>query len=247
MGTEPGGLRGKGGLGLGQAAEAGGLRNLDGLFPEPTASTLYDPVNWDSLVHYWPLDGNGQDDVGSADFTVNGSPSYTSAVGNDGVVFDGNDDELRTPISLPDSQVTISVWVNYTSNIGEPVRFADTNSVEVAFNLGNTGDPEEHAFQFETTNNGIVGNRGSEVSSNTKYHYVLRYDGSIVEFFVNNSVDSSVSATGNIVDTDLELFLGAIDISAVSDFTEMNYVDELMIFDTALSASEIDTLYQAGV
>lgn len=212
------------------------------------ASTLYDPANWGSLTHYYPLDEDANDDVGTVDLTVEGSPNTPTGVANGAYAFDGNDDRLINQglngSGLPTQSFTMSVWFslpNKNASKGIFVHGANPD-IGIIYNVSN----DVFVAGLTTVDDGTqFFNSGTSASLDTKYHVSLTYDGSQAELYINGASEATLSATGDIDYQGSDLAIG-YDIFN-STYNSLNYVDEAMIFDTALSPTEIDTLYQAGV
>jgi hypothetical protein len=79
----------------------------------------------------------------------------------------------------------------------------------------------------------------------------MSYDGSQLRLYVNNILDGELEVSGSInVSTD-DLFIGGLqNISKTGAFAGRHFngsIDNVMIFDKALSAQEIQDLYNEGV
>lgn len=213
-------------------------------------NTLYDPANWDSLIHYYPLNGNPDDSVSSLNLTENGSPSYVSAIDQEGVAFNGTDQSLSNGSagSLPTSAITVAGWINVPNfnSYRTMISHAPSGGGTPSFNLGANSSGELQTY-LTTADDGTINFGGQTqpvLSTGTDYFLAFTYDGSNLRQFLNGVEENSQAATGSISYNGTDLWIGR---SPNQGYSELNYADELLIFNSALSASDIDSLYQAGV
>lgn len=252
MGTEPGGLQNKDGLGLDQAIEAGGLRGLDGLFPEPSngggnGGALYDPGQWNSMVHYWTFNGDATDAVGSEDLSLFDGQFSSSQV------VDGQSLEGVTPASqdiaagiagastsiLPQPPFTIAGWI-YGNDDGNMTRLLSIlNDSGVTF-LELTLDA---SLNFNSTIRDSASSftvNGNQAQAGQFNHLALTYDGSTMESFLNGASQGTQSPSGDVG------YSGTLNFAFMQFINDGDFIDEVTEFDSVMSASEIDELYQAG-
>lgn len=129
---------------------------------------------------------------------------------------------------------TISLWYKTASNAGSPAVFAyGTAAANQTFGLylGANGNP---IFQANTNDKDF----GGTFAANIWQHAVITYDGAAVKLYMNGVLLGSETIalnTGN--NSDLKL----------GNALHLLEVDELKIFNTALTASEIADLYNPTV
>jgi hypothetical protein len=111
----------------------------------------------------------------------------------------------------------------------------------MATGCGAAGD----RFGFNTNsavNDGCGVFSNTHVSLNTWYHVVGVYDGAFL-IYINGKLDNSVEHTGTIDTNDSDLILGGYySTGNLIDGT----LDDVRIYNRALSATEIKQLYNAG-
>jgi hypothetical protein len=213
------------------------------------ASHLYDPDNWDSLIHYWPFDNGSDDAVGSLDLTSEGNPSTTTGVSNGAYSYDGVDDgfENSNATGLPTNGITFCSWVSLAStgkNIGLPVH-VDTDDGGNFGMIFNEGSGTFAGIARDAETNGVILVSGPSASVDTTYHLAFTHDGSEIELFVNGSSVGTKTFDAEVGYPGSRLILGKAQTSGSTTYPELNFLDECMVFDKALSSSEISTLYQA--
>ena len=221
--------------------------------------------NADGLAGYWNFDVDGADPTldssghgNSGD--INGGAVYTFAgiapiIGNqNALMFDGSDDFVEV---APDSELdmtgaySISAWVDVTDvPVGNyrPIAFRGTtnaNDIEVyvqhtsgnlivAHNRGNAG-----TFDYVGFANPTVG---------LLFHLAVTYDGTNVQAYYDGVAQSVVQQLGALavatpLDTDKGWWFGKVDHSAfVGTHFFKGLLDEVRIYDRALSVDEVATL-----
>lgn len=215
--------------------------------PEPFVEnvvTLYNPNSWDSMIHYYPLNGNPNDDAGSTDLSVSaGSPTYSAAVDEEGVVMDG-DDALDAQFNETPQSQTVCAWINFNSVSANQFIFGVSDTtIRSGIFLNN----DESSLQY-FCHDGTPQKAGTSSlpSTGTKIFAAGVYDLNNDEqhLYIDGSLVDTNQGIGSLPYNDPEIAIGELEGSA---FADVNYIDECLHFDKALSASEIDELYQKGV
>jgi hypothetical protein len=80
------------------------------------------------------------------------------------------------------------------------------------------------------------------------YHVALVYDGASLKGFVNGALDGKQTVSGKLQATDNSLKIGSYAPvnGTMSKCFFAGEIDEVALFDRALSAAEIKTIYKAG-
>jgi len=198
------------------------------------------------LVAWYPFDGNASDMSGNGNHgTVNGATLDTDRHGQTGMAydFDGVNDKIIVNGSWPsgNSSRSVSVWYKAPSHKGNIFTFGDgllqkaRFSVGLNFNnihgsLGFIGQGSDQMFSVNglydswnmilITYNGLLGNlyfNGNILSES--FNYILETNGSMPLVIGSNSLNR-----------DDEFFSGCI--------------DDVRIYNRALSSSEVFALYQ---
>lgn len=200
------------------------------------------------LVAYYPFNGNAHDASGNGNNgTVNGATLTTDRHGhmNSAYYFDGSSG-IRCVVGneLSLSYVTLAAWINIESSGGQnprivAVNYPGTSSGYYALLMWGTGNPRFLTFQEQDD----LYNSASKLSNNSGWHHVaLTYDGSHVTFYVDGVADPALGAS----DSSLTPFTNAVLNIGYSDNNLDRFngdIDEVRIYNYALSASEIWELY----
>ncbi len=164
--------------------------------------------------------------------------------------FDGSDDyiDVGDNNSLnPTSQLTLSVWVKKIgSGTGStPAVYSSSKSSSNNGGFLITLHPTSSRFQFyvDTTGSGgwvsIQNNVG--IVTNQWYHIVSTWDGSNIKMYVDGVLQTNTASVSQIV--------YSIDISATIGKYATSYfngsIDEVAIWDTALTSTQVSEIYNA--
>jgi hypothetical protein len=224
--------------------------------------TLDPALEW-SLIGYWKMDsetGGVTPDSSNSGLNgmVKGNATLMPGEGTNGsgaYRLDGNSDRIQITRSsklLPtNNQITVSAWFNVMGGTYENwqhplskwdnyyLRVAD-NLRQVRFGIFSGHNTESSVGYADWTNFNPV------IDYNTWYHAVGTYDGNTARLYLNGvevaSKDLGITMyTGNNYD----LMLGAVSWSSSQE--ELNgMIDEVAIWNRALSSSEITEIYNYG-
>ncbi|MFC1800692.1 LamG domain-containing protein, partial [Nanoarchaeota archaeon] len=201
------------------------------------------------------LTANGSTQVRDySPYTNNGTvynATWNSTGGYDGkgaYEFDGIDDVIIVPQSSslePLNQITVSVWFkrNGAQNSWAKVLWYGNNTLPnygtYGYEFNNTNDD---GIRFKITNSTTQAMvYTSLISDNTWYHMASTYNGSLVRMYLDGVEVDSIAHTGSI-GTYNGAGLGIGDkFSRGNLFT--GSIDDVMIFNTSLSATQIAALY----
>lgn len=185
-------------------------------------STLYDPSQWGSMVHYWPLNGNTDDTVGDinlqTDTTIDGftipPASYTQGI--DGEVLSSLASESYENIdltTLPTETVTVATWFEYSSindHIGSFLANdaeADENVIWLGIlSLGNISFSCNFRTENDTSSNGFStvaisqSNLDPTNFTDTPVLLTMSYDSISGDVTITAKVDSNTHSTTYNVD-----------------------------------------------
>jgi hypothetical protein len=218
-------------------------------------------VSTRGLVGWWKFDegsgtaaadssGNGNNgslyDANTTNVDGNTPPTWTTGKFGKALSFDGVDDYVLVhdspSINITGNQMTIEVWIN-PSIAGQQDKwivkkmFAGTEG----YRLGLVGGkvflqiPNSTAWSY-----GLSGT--TYLLANTWYHAIGTYDGSTMKIYVNGTLESSMSKTENIIPAADNLWIGTW-TSTTAHFN--GTIDEVRIYNRALTADEIKASYDA--
>ncbi len=215
------------------------------------------------LVAQWHMDegsGSSIDDsssnsndgtiTGASWAGVDGGRWYTSTMAGfstgDSLSFDGTDDYVTVAdsASLDVTAITIALWFK-VDRVDISQHFVSkwgTGANDLSYALLLNGNK----VRFNTSFNGSVEdnlNSTGSVSSGVWYHIVATFNGSTKKIYINGSEDVSFDITGSLNTTSTaDLTIGRVN-TTLSSYAD-GIIDEVSIYDRALSADEVEALSQ---
>lgn len=206
------------------------------------------------LVGYWPMNEGAGDTVHDAsgnsnDGTTSGSPTWVQGRINGALNFNGTSQYVaagNSPISGTQS-FTLSAWIDTTqvSGYSGALAIGPSGTNEAAY-IGTVGTAQVGASN--SIGGGFYGNNfGSGVTTTNQWVYVVMTfsggsNGTAI-IYVNGVPKVSTSATPNLSAGPLQI--GKIGSDTTYDFS--GSIDDVKVFNRALSSDEVYANYQAGL
>ncbi len=207
-------------------------------------------------VSHWKFDETSgttaYDSAGDNNGTFIGEPNWTAGQVGGALEFDGVDDyvDVGDPadgsLDFGTGNFSISAWVKQ-SDLGTFGGVFSKTSVTNGLGYGLLIE-DENRFCFRT---GIAGWDKTAVTSNTSistdtwYHVVGVREDTTLKIYVNGSLDNSTTGTLRDVDNTVSAVIGRF----YGDFDghyHNGIIDDVRIYDRALSPEEIQQLYYEG-
>lgn len=211
----------------------------------------------EGLVGWWTFDDTLND---VSEFQNNGqyigNIQYVNGVSGQAVQLDGNSYvQIPSTESLNISdEITIISWVRWDTTPINGDSWAnvlfksenDGGAHDGAYRLQHSQTNSKFEFAIETYTDGYNWLHGSSwivaPSKNTWYHVACTYDGSETVMYIDGNKVSSENRNGKIKASDEKsLYIGSTGTSRY--FT--GSIDEVQIYESALSESEINNLYNS--
>ncbi len=209
------------------------------------------------LVALWKAEDNATDVKAGISGTFYSS-NYESGVVGKAFVFDGDGGHVRIADQTAfhfTNACTIEAWVNLGS-LGDwheiVSKWDAAGGVSgKSYTLGTYPDGR---VKFGGSHDGDDGTSTSVVSTNSlcpgKWtHVAATYDGTNLKMYIDGSLQSTVNWPGSFYAGTHDLSIGACvgNVSAGSGVSFFNgRIDEVSLYNTALSASQISDIYTAG-
>jgi Concanavalin A-like lectin/glucanases superfamily/Fibronectin type III domain len=214
----------------------------------------------DSPAAYWRLDESSG--TSAADATSHSNTgTYTGGftLGQPGALFGDADTAVKLDgasgyVSVPNSatlqtsQVSIELWIKkltetpWGAYVSKNIAYggAAGSSWFQLLNYGTTG-----RLQFRVTGDDSPSSlqSSSTLSLNTWYYVVATYDGTTAKLYVNGSLDSTLAITATPTQTTNPLNIGR----RPDGYYNNAVLDEVAIYSSALSATQIGTHWGASV
>ncbi len=208
----------------------------------------------DNLISWWPGDGNAEDFVGDND-GVNSATFVPGMVG-DAFTFTGTGaDYVSVPPhqSLEPETVTVDAWVRANGSPGNScyivAKGVDTCwAASYAFYTRSGG---LYFYIFNPSSNYVLSpGFGTSIWDGNWHHIAGTYDGSHVRLYVDGTQVGSGTPTnisiGYNLPTHNDLIIGGVLSTCGGPYAFRGDIDEVEIFSRALSADEIQGIYNAG-
>jgi len=205
------------------------------------------------IVSWWTGDGHANDIAGNNHGSLENGATFSAGLVGDAFQFDGLNAFVLVPsdASLTLAKFTVDFWFNSRTPFGPQTSasprflgkgffdcggFTCSFSVDLANNDGRLEVSGPDPRPFSTTNTWLA---------NTWYHIAVTFDGFAYRIFVNGAEEggSPTPSSVSILDNDNDLTLGG---EAIRPVTFDGLVDEVEIFDRALSEAEIAAIHAAG-
>ena len=205
------------------------------------------PVN--GLVAQYMFAGDADDLVGSNDGVIHGATLTSDRFGNldSAYSFDGINDYISMSRIIQDD-FTISVWFNTTvSNPGadawasRPLVYADKQSTYNDFGTGVVNNQ----FVFTAGNPDTSISSTSSVVSGNWVHAVVTRDKDTSEFQIYiNGISEATGSNGNTASLSAQATM-LIGGNTIDSRYFAGMIDDVLLYDRVLSATEIQELYNA--
>jgi len=192
-----------------------------------------------SLEAYYPFNGNAEDLTSNGrNFTIYGNTSLTSGrdnSSNSAYYFDGNGDYLEYDTSIPSlSSYTITLWAKPDSTGTYEAMFASYNDASFGFQIDLDSSNNFHIRKASSSGGNIT---LSSATLGSWTFIAFTYDGTDSKCYINS--ESPVSDQGGT--TEFNLFRMGRNRNGNTYFK--GSIDELRIYNRALSANEIQAIY----
>lgn len=205
----------------------------------------------EGLVGYWRFEeGPGsvlQDYSGKANHGVlKNGPTWVDGKIGGALEFDGTDDyvEVSAPSgkSLDPDYITMIMWVKF-DNMPYDGEIALNKEGKYRM-IAQDVDDSHLSIRYQTTDTGwvdgiLIGD--TALSADTWYCVAATYGGSKWKLYLNGESDGETSESGTLVSNDNALHIG----SRITDNYFDGIIDEVRIYNRALSAAEIAAIYNA--
>ena len=232
-------------IGLGHPAQAGAGGPSEGTIPVPTG-----------IVSWWPGDGNADDIIDGNHGTLTGGAKFAPGLVGEAFSLDGVDDyvDVGTSTTLAPGLFTIELWMH-------PSSVVDSGPATLASRWGHsTVDPNSWILDIQTdqriciTASNVSGQQqavcsGTDRTShpiNTWHHVTATYNGNTLALYLDGELSAQASFSGTIQTNPSTTSIGCKFADGQCLFPFPGLIDDVALFDRALTADEIKAIYDAG-
>jgi glucose/arabinose dehydrogenase/PKD repeat protein len=210
--------------------------------PEPTPAGLvlgygFEETSGTTATDVSPFKNNG---------TINGPVSTTSGKFGRALSFDGTNDRVDVPDAASldlTNGMTLEAWVKPTTNSGwrtAILKERGTNDLVYALYGSNGAKPQVEAYTG--TENSAAATSATPLGAWS--HLAATYDGTNLRFYVNGALVTTKATSGSMPNTANPLRIGG---NAIWGEYFSGLIDEVRVYNRALSASEIDLDMKSAV
>lgn len=215
----------------------------------PCASSSYEIVAW------WDAEGDADDIIGIHHGILRNGVTFAGGKVGRAFSFDGVDDYVEVPHHErlnTGEQLTIEGWIKpFSMGHGRPFLQKRTATNIGGFTFETThsdkGQPA-NGLQFAIWIGGtpyLLQTAANVISVNSWHHVAATYDGINMRIFVDGMEKASFAVSGAIDPTDAPVVMG-LNVTNPS-FVYHGLIDEMTLYNRALSAQEIAAIYNAGM
>ena len=207
---------------------------------------------WNGLVSWWRMNGNADDEMlgtnngilqGGMSCSVSGK--YNNACGFDGVDDSINISSTKDDINFKNKDFSILLWAkinNFNADAGYVRRFIVLKNGTYTLEFATYTSTNPIAFRINTSDRGYISN---SLNTGVWYNIVLTKNSSGYYIFINGS-NMPVIPGGFGTSSTGEAQIGRK--TPLADQGRFNgTMDEVMIWNRTLSASEIQTIYNMNL
>ena len=213
------------------------------------------PTN--GLLAWYPFNGNSNDSSGNSNNGVMyGTTATTDRFNhtNQALLFNGNGQYVSVANNVYSSNLTLSAWI-YGNDFGTTI--PQTAGKLIFFKAPNTGVNNDFALGIGYQNNIVKASftfgqssiqyfcllSNGTFQTNQWYLLTVTRENGVAKMYVNGNLDATSNYTFTPTNQNFNLTLG---MSNAASQTFNGKLDELRIYNRALTAAEIQTLYHEG-
>ncbi|MCL6099457.1 MAG: laminin G [Bacteroidetes bacterium] len=203
-----------------------------------------------NLIAFYPFNGNADDQTGNHNGIVDGAFLTKDRFGNIDLAysFNGTTDNIRVPNSSSlnfGSSITVSLWFKIGTLYNREAFLISHGSWQNRWKISITNKKIRWTIKTDSTvNNSDTKDLDSETSlvANRWYLVTATYSGSDMELWINGELDSFTTWSGKILPTTYDLTIAQM-LPNDNNYNFNGVIDDVRLYDYALSVGEIQKLY----
>jgi hypothetical protein len=208
----------------------------------------------EGLASWWAGEGSGFDSQCANNGTLQGGAGFTNGMVGQAFNFDGASQYLDVPNNAslnPTAAITVEAWI-YPQLLLDPTaapvikKAGEEWGQDDGYSLELSGPDRIMFWVYLDSGQGWTPTDSAPLRPNRWSHVAGVYDGASVSFYLNGVlVGTPTAAPGHIVPSGNSLQVGHDPSCPERYFNGL--IDEPSIYNTALSAAQIQAIYEAGV
>lgn len=230
------------------AGYVGQLQHSINLYVEPAGLVGYWPMNENSGPTVHDASGNSNDGVAS------GSPTWVNGKIGKALQFNGTNSYVKpaNPALSTVDKFTVSAWAKGVSGAGAngsysyiAIRAASDTIGSSVYWLG-VNSLGDYAASVNGDGSGNYGSTGVAADNSIWHQLTLTYDGGVYRVYLDGALKYSHAVSITNTTTGNQLSFG--DTSVLPGYRPFDGdIDDVKIYDRALSTSEVEADYQSGL
>lgn len=212
------------------------------------------------LIAYWNFDGNAKDSSGNGNNgDVKGSPTYVPGKFGQAISFQAAGDYVAVKnndtIKLSGGALTVSVYIKPNDKKHGDILYHGLGcSTWSSWFLGMQGAEPDAAlvadnfvFGVRTSNGAGYTGVSTDATTGDWVHVVATLDGSDMKLYVDGKVKKTLSTKDKPYDSQEQLYMGGDPGCGGRSWFNKGVLDEVRLYDRALSDKEIAMLKEGGL
>ncbi len=198
-------------------------------------------------MNWWRAEGNANDSSGTNNGTMQGTASFVAGEVGQAFSFDGSSGYVSVPdaptLDSFTNAMTIECWIKSGKLTANPGWEGLVCKGNISWRLlGTTGAKTVYVAFNGASPTDLFGTRN--VNDEQWHHIAATYDGNTMSLYVDGTLDASQAATGSILQTSDGLTIG--NDAAQPGLLWNGLMDEVSLYNRALTSNEIAAIYNAG-
>ncbi len=203
-------------------------------------------------VSYWNLDedsgSTAVDSIGSNNCTISGATTSSVAISNNSRSYNGSSDYLScgndASLNIA-NEITIEAWIKTGVSKDQIIVAKHFGTTNGSYYLSTLSTGKIRLSIINSSSTRVDLDRTFSYNDDAWHHIVGTYDGSNMYVYADGSLLSSgVSHTGSIKVTTYDLGIGAY---SGANWRFNGLIDEVGLYDSALTSSEVLARYNLGL
>ncbi|MDQ4121863.1 MAG: FG-GAP-like repeat-containing protein, partial [Acidobacteriota bacterium] len=206
------------------------------------------------MISWYSAESNADDIIGTNNGTLQNGAGFDAGKVGQAFTFDGVNDFVAVPDSASldiTGDLTIDAWINPQtySNFPHILSKRNVDNFHVTYELLLSGTGQ---FRFSSMNSGNFNdvNSNAIIPLNAWTHVAVTIQGTTLKLYINGALDKTVTYAATRAATDGRLTIGSAETTGCGGSGTCEFfkgqIDEVEIFNRALSAAEIASLASAS-
>ncbi len=205
------------------------------------------------LLGYWrfeegsgssvALDYSGSNNHGALT-NMNSSTAWVSGHTGGGLLFDGVNDVVVTPDIDYANSATESLWVYFNNVSAQQMLIGQGTTFETQLLMQGAAGGGKFRIRVDTATGSDIADSTTAALAGQWYHVLWTYNGTDVTLYINGAAQTNFTlntGSGAILDANQDYGIGG---RTIGTLPTNGIIDDVRIYNRALSSQEIQALYQ---